>query len=221
MRAWAPSWPSPLGSACARSPGSAPTSRRQRWLGPLARLEAISAWALTEPDHGSDSVSLETRARRDGGLDVLDGEKKWIGNATIADVVIVWARDDADGKVKGFLVERGTPGFEASRIEGKGAVAGRLAGRDPHGRRTDPRREPPARCDLVWRRREAFSPRRDKRGVGVARPRRPPLRGRARVLPAARRSSAPLVQLPARAGQAGAHARRPLGMQLVCLRLAG
>ena len=96
--------------------------QRQRWLGPLARLEAISAWALTEPDHGSDSVSLESRARRDGDEYVLDGEKKWIGNATIADVVIVWARDDADGKVKGFLVERGTPGFEANRIEGKGAV---------------------------------------------------------------------------------------------------
>ena len=82
-------------------------AQKQRWLPPMARLEAIGAFALTEPEHGSDSVSLETRARRDGEHWVLEGHKRWIGNASIADVVVVWARDD-DGDVGGFLVEKGT-----------------------------------------------------------------------------------------------------------------
>ena len=96
--------------------------QKQRWLPPMARLERIGAFALTEPDHGSDSVSLETTARRDGDCWVLDGHKKWIGNGTIADVVVVWARDTADGRVKGFLVEKGTPGYQARRIERKASL---------------------------------------------------------------------------------------------------
>jgi glutaryl-CoA dehydrogenase len=95
---------------------------KQRWLPAMARLEAIGAFALTEPEHGSDSVRLETTARRDGGDWILDGAKRWIGNASIADVVVVWARSDQDGQVKGFLVEKGTPGFEATTMEGKGAT---------------------------------------------------------------------------------------------------
>ena len=66
--------------------------QKQRWLAPMARLEQIGAFALTEPDHGSDSVALETSARRDGDGYVIDGAKRWIGNATIAAVVVVWAR---------------------------------------------------------------------------------------------------------------------------------
>src|SRR3712207_1915870 len=96
--------------------------QKQRWLPRMARLEAIGAFALTEPDHGSDSIALETTARRDGDSYVLAGHKKWIGNGTIADVVVVWARDTEDGQVKGFLVEKGTPGYEARRIEGKGSL---------------------------------------------------------------------------------------------------
>ena len=96
--------------------------QKQRWLPRMARLEAIGAFALTEPDHGSDSIALETTARRDGDSYVIDGRKKWIGNGTIADVVVVWARDAEDGQVKGFLVEKGTPGYEARRIEGKGSL---------------------------------------------------------------------------------------------------
>ncbi len=95
---------------------------KHRWLPPMARLDKIGAFALTEPDHGSDSVSLETSARRDGGSYVLDGRKKWIGNGSIADVVVVWARDVADRQVKGFLVEKGAPGYRARVIEGKGSV---------------------------------------------------------------------------------------------------
>jgi glutaryl-CoA dehydrogenase len=96
--------------------------QKQRWLAPMARLERIGAFALTEPNHGSDSVALETSARRDGDGYVIDGAKRWIGNATIADVVVVWARSDEDGHVKGFLVDPATPGYEATVIEGKGAA---------------------------------------------------------------------------------------------------
>jgi alkylation response protein AidB-like acyl-CoA dehydrogenase len=88
----------------------------------MARLEKLGAFALTEPLHGSDSVALETSARRDGGEWVIDGVKKWIGNDTLADVALVWARDVADGRVKGFLVEKGTPGYDAKRIDGKGSL---------------------------------------------------------------------------------------------------
>jgi len=96
--------------------------QKQRWLPQMARLDMIGAFALTEPLHGSDAVSLETSARRDGDGWLINGAKKWIGNGTIADVVVVWARDVADGQVKGFLVEKGTPGYDARRIEGKGSL---------------------------------------------------------------------------------------------------
>jgi glutaryl-CoA dehydrogenase len=96
--------------------------QKQRWLPPMAALQAIGAFALTEPTHGSDSVALETSARRDGDTWVLDGAKKWIGNGSIADVVVVWARDEADRRVKGFLLEKGTPGFDARTMEGKGSL---------------------------------------------------------------------------------------------------
>jgi glutaryl-CoA dehydrogenase len=97
-------------------------AQRRRWLDPMSRLEKIGAFALTEPDHGSDSVALETTARRDGDDWVLDGAKRWIGNGTIADVVVVWARSTEDGQVKGFLVETDWPGYEAAVIEGKGSA---------------------------------------------------------------------------------------------------
>jgi glutaryl-CoA dehydrogenase len=96
--------------------------QKQRWLPSMAQMEHLGAFALTEPDHGSDSVSLETTARREGDEYVIDGAKRWIGNGTVADVVVVWARDVEDHQVKGFLVERGTPGFHARVIEGKGSV---------------------------------------------------------------------------------------------------
>jgi glutaryl-CoA dehydrogenase len=95
--------------------------QKARWLPAMARLETIGAFALTEPEHGSDSVSLETSARRDGDDWVLDGAKRWIGNGSIADVAVVWARSDQDGEVKGFLVETDTAGFEAAAMHGKGA----------------------------------------------------------------------------------------------------
>ncbi|HEU0101010.1 MAG TPA: acyl-CoA dehydrogenase family protein [Mycobacteriales bacterium] len=96
--------------------------QKQRWLGPLARVEEFGAFALTEPLHGSDSVALETTARREGDEWVLDGEKRWIGNGTIAHVLVVWARSSEDGQVKGFLVPGDAPGLTRSRIEGKVSV---------------------------------------------------------------------------------------------------
>jgi glutaryl-CoA dehydrogenase len=95
--------------------------QKERWLPAMARLEAIGGFALTEPLHGSDSVALETGARRDGANWVIDGAKRWIGNGSIADVVVVWARSADDRQVKGFLVEKDTPGFDAATMEGKGA----------------------------------------------------------------------------------------------------
>jgi glutaryl-CoA dehydrogenase len=94
---------------------------KERWLPAMARLEKLGAFALTEPDHGSDSVALETTARRDGDGYVLDGAKRWIGNGSLADVIVTWARGD-DGQVQGFLVEKGTPGYDAQVIEGKGSL---------------------------------------------------------------------------------------------------
>jgi glutaryl-CoA dehydrogenase len=92
--------------------------QKQRWLPAMARMEKIGAFGLTEPSHGSDAVALETRAGREGDAYVLDGAKRWIGNASFADVTIIWARDD-DGNVGGFLVEMGTPGFETEVMTGK------------------------------------------------------------------------------------------------------
>ncbi|SEP23841.1 acyl-CoA dehydrogenase family protein [Trujillonella endophytica] len=95
--------------------------QRQRWLPAMARMETIGAFGLTEPRHGSDAVGLETSARRDGDAWVLDGQKKWIGNGSIADLVLIWARD-GDGDVGGYVVEKGTPGFEATVMTGKTAL---------------------------------------------------------------------------------------------------
>ena len=92
--------------------------QRERWLPAMAALDAIGAFGLTEPEHGSDAVALETTARRDGDEYVLDGHKKWIGNASFADVTIIWARGE-DGQVGGYLVEKGVPGCTTEVITGK------------------------------------------------------------------------------------------------------
>jgi glutaryl-CoA dehydrogenase len=93
--------------------------QRQQWLPAMARMEKIGAFGLTEPWIGSDASHLQTRATRVGDRYVLNGAKRWIGNASFADVVIIWARDEETNQVGGFLVEKGTPGFEASVIQGK------------------------------------------------------------------------------------------------------
>ena len=96
--------------------------QKQRWLPAMARMEKLGAFALTEPEHGSDVVGLETRAHRDGDEWVLDGRKRWIGPGSEAHIVVVWARDD-DGNVGAFVVEHPdegkVAGYSASVITGK------------------------------------------------------------------------------------------------------
>ena len=97
--------------------------QRQEWMPRLQRLQAIGAFGLTEPEVGSAaSGGLTTTARRQGDQWVLNGQKKWIGNATFADVIIIWARDLEDGQVKGFLVRKGQPGFDVEKMEDKMAL---------------------------------------------------------------------------------------------------
>jgi glutaryl-CoA dehydrogenase len=92
--------------------------QQKRWLPGLVSGERVGCFALTEHGHGSDPGGMETRARREGDHYILNGSKCWIGNASIADVKVVWAKDD-DGCVGGFVVEKDAPGFRAQDIEGK------------------------------------------------------------------------------------------------------
>src|SRR5450432_595221 len=91
--------------------------QKQRWLPRLQSGDAIGCFGLTEPGFGSNPAGMLTKARRDGADWILNGEKTWITNGSVADVAIVWAR--AEDGIRGFLVERGTPGFSASEIHGK------------------------------------------------------------------------------------------------------
>ena len=97
--------------------------QKQQWLPAMARWEKIGAFGLTEPEVGSGtSGGLTTTARRDGDTWILNGQKKWIGNATFSDVTVIWARDLEDNQVKGFLVEKGTPGFKPEKLKNKIAL---------------------------------------------------------------------------------------------------
>ena len=97
--------------------------QKQRWLPAMAAMDKIGSFALTEPDVGSGTAGgLTTTARREGDTWILNGQKKWIGNATWGDVTIVWARDVDDNQVKGFIVENRTPGFHVEKILHKMAL---------------------------------------------------------------------------------------------------
>jgi glutaryl-CoA dehydrogenase len=97
--------------------------QKRRWLPTMADMRLIGAFGLTEPLVGSGAAGgLTTTARRDGDDWVLTGTKTWIGNATFADLVVIWARDEADHQVKGFVVEKGTPGFSTRKLEDKIAL---------------------------------------------------------------------------------------------------
>jgi glutaryl-CoA dehydrogenase len=91
--------------------------QKDRWLPKMQSGRAIGCFGLTEPGFGSNPAGMKTRARQDGDHWILNGEKTWITNGTLADVAIVWAR--ADDGIRGFLVEKGTPGFTATDIHGK------------------------------------------------------------------------------------------------------
>ncbi len=95
-------------------------AHKQRWLPPMAAGELIGCFGLTEPEAGSDPASMTTTARRDGDGWVINGAKRWIGLASIADIAVIWARTE-DG-IRGFLVPTGTAGFTATPIEPKLAM---------------------------------------------------------------------------------------------------
>ncbi|PZR18781.1 MAG: acyl-CoA dehydrogenase [Archangium gephyra] len=96
-------------------------AQKQKWLPGMAAGEIIGCFGLTEPDYGSDPGGMITRARKDGDAYVLNGSKMWITNGTIADIAIVWAKVDDGGaeSIRGFVVEKGMPGYVAKEIEGK------------------------------------------------------------------------------------------------------
>ena len=91
--------------------------QKQKYLPGMAKGEIIGCFGLTEPDHGSDPGGMETKAVEDGDSYVLNGAKMWITNGTIADLAIVWAK--LDGKIRGFIVEKGDSGFTAPEMKGK------------------------------------------------------------------------------------------------------
>ena len=98
-------------------------AQKQEWLPGMQKLQTIGAFGLTEPEVGSGAAGgLTTTAKRQGDTWVLNGQKKWIGNATFSDVTIIWARDLDDGQVKGFLVRKGNPGIDVEKIEDKMAL---------------------------------------------------------------------------------------------------
>lgn len=97
--------------------------QRAEWLPKFASGELLGAFGLTEPLSGSDTAQgLQTVAKRDGDNWVINGAKRWIGNGSISDVTIIWARDEDDNQVKGFIVPTSTPGYSAKRIENKQAL---------------------------------------------------------------------------------------------------
>ncbi|MES1169891.1 MAG: acyl-CoA dehydrogenase family protein, partial [Leifsonia sp.] len=93
--------------------------QKNEWLPRLAAGDAIGCFGLTEPSGGSDPAAMLTTARRDGSDWVIDGAKRWIGLASVADIAVIWAKDADDGAVRGFLVPTSTPGFTATPITGK------------------------------------------------------------------------------------------------------
>jgi len=103
--------------------------QKQKFLPRLATGEMVGCFGLTEPDHGSDPGSMITRARKVDGGYLLSGQKMWITNSPIADVAIVWAKSEAhEGKIRGFIVERGTKGFSTPKIEGKLSLRASVTG---------------------------------------------------------------------------------------------
>lgn len=101
--------------------------QRQRYLPKLASGQLVGCFGLTEPDHGSDPGSMRTRARKCAGGYRLNGAKMWITNSPIADLFVVWAKDD-DGVIRGFLLERGMTGLSTPRIEGKFSLRASVTG---------------------------------------------------------------------------------------------
>ncbi|KAL5706150.1 acyl-CoA oxidase [Ranunculus cassubicifolius] len=94
-------------------------TQKEKYLPSLAKLEKIASWALTEPDHGSDANSVSTTAKKVNGGWILDGQKRWIGNSTFADLLVVFARNTRTNQTNAFIVKKGSPGLKATKIENK------------------------------------------------------------------------------------------------------
>ncbi|KAF3333609.1 acyl-coenzyme A oxidase 4 [Carex littledalei] len=94
-------------------------AQKEKYLPSLAKLKTIACWALTEPDYGSDASSLKTTATKVAGGWVLNGQKRWIGNSTFADILVIFARNTSTNQINGFIVKKGSPGLKASKIENK------------------------------------------------------------------------------------------------------
>ncbi|XP_072982811.1 acyl-coenzyme A oxidase 4, peroxisomal isoform X2 [Typha latifolia] len=93
--------------------------QKQKYLPSLAQFHTVACWALTEPDYGSDASSLKTTATKVTGGWLLDGQKRWIGNSTFADVLVVFARNTSTNQINGFIVKKSSPGLKATKIENK------------------------------------------------------------------------------------------------------
>lgn len=104
--------------------------QKEQWLPELGQGEAVGCFGLTEPEHGSNPSAMETHAKRDGDEYILSGSKTWITNSPIADVAIVWARDqsDPDTSVRGFLVETGRDGVTTNKIDEKLSLRASITG---------------------------------------------------------------------------------------------
>ena len=102
--------------------------QRRRYLPKLATAEYVGAFGLTEPDHGSDPGGMKTRAVQVDGGYRLNGTKSWISNAPVADVFVVWAKSDPDGRIRGFILEKGMAGLSAPKIEGKFSLRASITG---------------------------------------------------------------------------------------------
>lgn len=102
--------------------------QRKKYLPKLASGELIGCFGLTEPNHGSDPGSMETRAKKVDGGWLLQGSKMWITNSPIADVFVVWAKADSDGEIHGFILEKGMKGLSAPKIEGKFSLRASVTG---------------------------------------------------------------------------------------------
>lgn len=94
-------------------------AQKQKYLPSLAQLNTIACWALTEPDYGSDASSLKTTATKVEGGWILEGQKRWIGNSTFADVLIIFARNTTTNQINGYIVKKGAPGLTATKIQNK------------------------------------------------------------------------------------------------------
>ncbi|XP_014516782.1 acyl-coenzyme A oxidase 4, peroxisomal isoform X2 [Vigna radiata var. radiata] len=94
-------------------------AQKQKYLPSLAQFQTVACWALTEPDYGSDASALKTTATKVEGGWILEGQKRWIGNSTFADVLVVFARNAATNQINGFIIKKDAPGLTVTKIENK------------------------------------------------------------------------------------------------------